>query len=101
MHASLQYLNNTFRLPCKTYQWIERNYLNTQPVFNELIRFAKSKKLKIDPKQLKRSRPLIDNELKAYIARNIIDNKGFYPILGREDNVLQVAIKEMKKKFPF
>ncbi len=77
------------------------NYLNTQPVFNELIRFAKSKKLKIDPKQLKRSRPLIDNELKAYIARNIIDNKGFYPILGREDNVLQVAIKEMKKKFPF
>ncbi len=77
------------------------NYLNTQPVFNELIRFAQSKKLKIDPKQLKRSRPLIDNELKAYIARNIIDNKGFYPILGREDNVLQVAIKEMKKKFPF
>jgi len=77
------------------------NYLNKQPVFDELIRFAKSKKLKIDSKQLKRSRPLIDNELKAYIARNIIDNKGFYPILGREDNVLQVAIKEMKKKFPF
>ncbi len=77
------------------------DYLNKQPVLSELIKFAKSKKLKIDQKQLKRSRPLIDNELKAYIARNIIDNKGFYPILGREDNVLQVAVKEMKKKFPF
>ena len=76
-------------------------YLNSQPVFNDFIQYAKKKKIKIDPKQLKRSKPLIDNELKAYIARNIIDNKGFYPILGREDNVLKKAVEEMNKKFPF
>ncbi len=76
-------------------------YLNTQPVFDGLVRFAKSRKMKIDPKQLLRSKPLIDNELKAYIARNIIDNEGFYPILGRQDNVLQKAVEEMTKKFPF
>jgi len=76
-------------------------YLNSQHVLADFIKFAEKKKIKIDPKQLKRSKPLIDNELKAYIARNILDNKGFYPILGREDNVLQEAVKEMKKDFPF
>ena len=76
-------------------------YLNKQSVFTDFIKFVKKKKVKVDQKQLQRSMPLINNELKAYIARNIIDNKGFYPILGREDNVLQEAVKEMKKDFPF
>jgi len=76
-------------------------YLNTQPVFNDFIKFLKKKKIKIDTKELKRSRPLIDVELKAYIARNIIDNKGFYPIIQQVDNVLQEAVKEMNKDFPF
>ena len=76
-------------------------YLNSRPIFSDFIKYAKTKKLKIDPKQLKRSKPLIDNELKAYIARNIIDNKGFYPILGREDNVLNKAVEELNKDFPF
>ena len=76
-------------------------YLNTQPVFNEFTRFLKKKKIKADQKQMERSRPLIDVELKAYIARNIIDNKGFYPIIQQVDNVLQEAVKEMNKDFPF
>ena len=76
-------------------------YLNSQPVFKEFIAFAKSKKVKMDQKQLKLSESLIDIEVKAYIARNTIDNKGFYPIIHKIDNVLQRAVEEMDNDFPF
>ncbi len=76
-------------------------YLNSQPILKEFISFAKNKKIKIDQKQLKLSESLIDIEVKAYIARNTIDNKGFYPIIHTIDNVLQRAVEEMDNDFPF
>ncbi len=76
-------------------------YLNTQPILQGFISFAKSKKIKIDQKQLKLSESLLDIEVKAYIARNTIDNEGFYPIIHKIDNVLQRAVEEMDKDFPF
>ncbi len=76
-------------------------YLNGEPILQKFVSFAKSKKVKIDQKQLNISKPLIDIELKAYIARNTIDNKGFYPIIHKIDNVLQRAVEEMDKDFPF
>ncbi|NPA35422.1 MAG: S41 family peptidase [Chlorobi bacterium] len=76
-------------------------YLNKKPILQEFISYVKSKKVKVDPGQVQRSKVIIDTELKAYIARNLIDNIGFYPIMQKVDNVLQVAIKEMNKKFPF
>ncbi len=76
-------------------------YLNKQPVTEKFIKFVKSKKIKIDQKQLLKSKPLLDIELKAYIARNTIDNRGFYPIIHKVDNVLQRAVEEMEKDFPF
>ena len=77
------------------------NYLNKKPVLQEFVKYAKNKKIEVDPKQVEHSKEIIDTELKAYIARNLIDNIGFYPILQKIDNVLQVAIKEMNKEFPF
>ena len=76
-------------------------YLNSKPILQEFISFLKSKKIKIDQKQLKTSKSIIDIEVKAYIARNTIDNKGFYPIIHKIDNVLQRAVKEMDEDFPF
>ena len=34
--------------------------------------------------------------LKAYIARNIFDDEGFYPIYEEMDEILQRAIGELK-----
>jgi carboxyl-terminal processing protease len=38
----------------------------------------------------------MDVQIKAYIARNIIDNKGFYPIWEEIDTTLKYAIDYLK-----
>ena len=40
---------------------------------------------------------ILDKTIKAYVARNIIDNEGFYPIIADIDNVLQVAIDTISR----
>jgi len=39
------------------------------------------------------SERLIHTQVKAYIARNILDNKGFYPIWEQIDTTLRYAIE--------
>jgi carboxyl-terminal processing protease len=70
-----------------------KNYLDQQDISNQLIEFAKTKDVKYHHSDFQRSKNLIDLETKAYIARNILDNEGFYPIISEEDEVLQKAIE--------
>ncbi len=49
--------------------------------------------IKPDPDGMKISGRVIHTQIKAYIARNILDNKGFYPIWEQIDTTLKFAIK--------
>ena len=53
--------------------------------------------MKKDPEGIKVSGPVINIQLKAYIARNILDNKGFYPIWKELDTTLRYAIDYLNK----
>lgn len=66
-------------------------------VKRELIKFAKEKKIKFDETQYHTSKNLIIPEIKAYIARNIIDNDGFYPILLKSDEIVLTAIEKLEE----
>ncbi len=44
----------------------------------------------------KESRLIIQTQLKAYIARNILDSDGFYPIIQEIDNTLNKAVEVLK-----
>ena len=61
------------------------------------LEFAKSKGLKYDRKGFQTSEKLILTQVKAYIARNIIDNKGFYPIMMEMDQTLNVAVDTLSR----
>jgi len=65
---------------------------------SELVKFAESKGVKTIAAQLAISRHIIDNEVKAYIARNIIDNDGFYPIIMKTDKEVAAAIEALNKE---
>jgi carboxyl-terminal processing protease len=68
-------------------------YLDKQGLLDQLTRYASANKIKPDREGIKTSGEIMYTQLKAYIARNILDNKGFYPIKERIDNTLMVAIK--------
>jgi carboxyl-terminal processing protease len=71
-------------------------YLDKQAILDKFIKFAESNGIKKDAKGLKISGEIMHIQIKAYIARNILDNKGFYPIWENIDTTLGYAIEFLK-----
>ena len=73
-------------------------YLDSQSLLNQFVSYALQAILKMDPAGLKISGEIINTQIKAYIARNMLDNKGFYPIWEKIDNTLKYAVEYLNKK---
>jgi carboxyl-terminal processing protease len=71
-------------------------YFGKVNVLNKFVAFAEKKGIKTNTAQLKVSSKIIENQVKAYIARNIIGEKGFYPIIQNIDKTLLEAIEKTK-----
>ncbi len=72
------------------------HYLNKINILNQFTEFAEKKGVKVNHNDMKVSSKVIDNQIKAYIARNIIGEKGFYPIIQNIDKTLLEAITKSK-----
>ena len=72
-------------------------FLDKQPLLDQFVQYAAANGIKRDPEGLKISGNIIHTQIKAYIARNILDNKGFYPIWEKIDTTLKYAIDFLKK----
>jgi carboxyl-terminal processing protease len=72
-------------------------YLDKQLLLDQFVQFAAKNGTKQDMSGLKTSGKIIHTQLKAYIARNILDNKGFYPIWEEIDSTLKYAINFLEK----
>jgi carboxyl-terminal processing protease len=81
----------TFREPSDMKAFLERQSLLTQ-----FVRYAAANGMKEDREGLKISGKIIHIQLEAYIARNILDNKGFYPIWEDIDTTLKYAISYLE-----
>jgi carboxyl-terminal processing protease len=81
------------------------DYLNKQDVFSQFVRFAGKNGVPRSSEGLKVSGKILKIQLNAYIARNILGEEGFYPIIKEIDTTLRKAISviesdqtaEMKK----
>ncbi len=71
-------------------------YFRKVNVLNLFVAFAEKKGVKPNNSDLKTSSKIIDNQVKAYIARNILGEKGFYPIIQNIDKTLLVAMEKTK-----
>lgn len=72
-------------------------YFKNKNLIPEFTAYASQKGVPVDNKDLKLSQQIIDNQLKAYIARNILGEEGFYPIIKNIDKVLLTAIDKAKQ----
>ena len=71
-------------------------YFQNRDILQQFVVFAGQKGIKASNGDLKTSSKIIDNQVKAYIARNIIGEEGFYPIIKNIDKVLLEAIEKSK-----
>lgn len=77
-------------------------YLKREPLLDEFVAYAASKGVKPRPVYINTSRKIINNQLHAYIARNLLGDEAFYPILMLEDKTFlkAVDILDENKGFP-
>ena len=80
----------------KTVEAFSKSFNVTDAMFNELVKQAENKGIKGTDVQKQVARREANTLLKAYIARNLFDDEGFYPIYAPMDEVLQRAIEELK-----
>ncbi len=71
-------------------------FLDKQSLLQQFVRYASANGVKEDREGLKISGQIIHTQLEAYIARNILDNKGFYPIWENIDTTLKYAISYLE-----
>jgi carboxyl-terminal processing protease len=69
------------------------DFLNKQNLLKEFVSYAESNGVNRDIEDIIISEKIILTQLKAYIARNILDNPGFYPIIQGIDNTLIKAVE--------
>lgn len=68
-------------------------FLNGQNVLLKFISYANKAGVKGRPKDIRISEKVLKVQLNAYIARNFLDNEGFYPIIEEIDNTLIRAVE--------
>lgn len=74
------------------------NYLQKEKVLNDFINYAEREGVKKNSAQIIKSKKLLTKYLYAYISRDILGDNAFYPILNKEDDFVQTAIKTLNKE---
>jgi carboxyl-terminal processing protease len=72
-------------------------FLEKQNVLHKFVVFAAKEGVKERPRDIKTSEKIIRVQLNAYIARNFLDNDGFYPIIQDIDKTLLKAVETFNK----
>lgn len=89
--------NNRNRLKSfHTWQELEK-YLDKINLLSLFIDYSSKNGITPNNQDIDKSKQLINTHLKAYVIRNIFDDKGFYPVALQVDNVYQAAIKYFEK----
>ena len=80
----------------KTVEAFDKGFRVTDAMFSELVEMADEKGIKGTDEQKQKARREADILLKAYVARNLFDDEGFYPIYAPMDEMLQKAVKMLE-----
>jgi carboxyl-terminal processing protease len=81
----------------KTAPQFDKMYNVSSSMFNEYVAYAEKNGIKYSPAETASSQQKINELMKSYIARNLFDLKGFYPIYLRTDKAFQKAVEELGK----
>lgn len=105
----LSELNHSMKLYDFTFDFMDRHrsemngikdykallkYLGRFDLVGEMVEYTSRHGVKKNPRGLKTSYKTIQNYIQAYIGRHVLDDDGFYPILGMTDETIKEALKQ-------
>jgi len=95
---ALQYTENQRVELKKITNWQDmQKYLENQNLFEKIVEFGDKNNTKGQKIINQKTKQSIERQAIAYIIRNILDDEGFFPYYNKNDNVVQIAIKELGK----
>ncbi|MDT8412571.1 MAG: S41 family peptidase [Vicingaceae bacterium] len=98
---SLNYIDNRRKQMLETYHdavQFKRQFKVSNQLFNDLIKFATDSGIERNLEQIKKSKTLIEQGLKADMSRHLYGNFGFYVIVNENDKTISRAIEEIKEQ---
>lgn len=81
----------------KTHTEIEE-YLDGLNILTQFVDYAREHRVEPNYADIEKSKLLIETQIKAYVARILIDNQGFFPIYTKIDNTLLKTIDILEEE---
>lgn len=81
----------------KTVENFDKNFKMPEKEFDKMLKDAEKLDILGDEEDIKTARRLAEPLFKAYIARDIFGDDGFYQIYAPSDDILQKALSELRK----
>ncbi|MFN6943795.1 MAG: S41 family peptidase [Cytophagaceae bacterium] len=95
---TLDYFNaNKQKLKSMEFNDYLKNFQVTDKMLQDLIELGKRSDIKYKESEFNRSKEFIKTNVKAYIARSVWGNAGFFPVINNYDEVFQHAMKNFDK----
>lgn len=79
------------------FESFNRGFSMSNSEYNDLIAFAEEKGIEASKQDINVSEDKIATLFKAFVGRNLLDEKGFYPIYHQVDTTFKRAVFELQK----
>jgi len=87
------YEKNKSRLEKMGFEKYNSEFEISDKMLDDLISLGKTNDVQFDKEGFNKSKELIKLYCKAYIARNVWNNEGFYPIFNQQNEIFKEALK--------
>ena len=78
------------------FQGFNKDFHVTDQTFSQLIEFAEEKGISASKENIDNSRDKISTLFKSFVGRNLLEEKGFYPIYHQIDTTFKRAVFELQ-----
>ena len=91
------FTNNKSKLQGMSFEQYKATFEVTDAMLKDLIALGEKSGAKYNEAQFLKSKGFLKANIKAYIARSLFGNIGFYPIINETDEIYAAALKQFAK----
>ncbi len=89
---------NQYKTTYPTFEDFEKNFDVEKLIWADFVKFAESKEIVFDKKQLKKSQAFINMRIKAGFAQDLWGREEFYRVWNTQNNVYVKAVEVIQRK---
>ncbi len=80
----------------KDFDSFNKHFFMDDATYDSLVKYAEDKGIHSTPEKIKVSKDKIKTLFKAYVGRNLLEEKGFYPIYHKIDTTFKRAVRRIE-----